>query len=119
MIMATQLKPRAARDRAESKHTLWRDHIGAWQASGLSQRVWCEREGIALSTLSYWRKRLRETGPQAAGGEVAPPRFIPVSLIGTQPAMTIRVGSAMHIEIGPAIERGLLRDLLSALRADP
>lgn len=33
----------------------------AWRESGLSQRAFCEREGINLATFSYWRaKELRE-----------------------------------------------------------
>ena len=33
----------------------------AWRESGLSQRAFCEREGINLTTFSYWRaKELRD-----------------------------------------------------------
>lgn len=35
------------------------DLVRDWPRSGLTQRVYCERHGIALSTFSYWRRRLR------------------------------------------------------------
>lgn len=38
--------------------------LASYRRSGLSQKQWCERSGVKLSTLVYWLKRERE---QAAG----------------------------------------------------
>ena len=44
-----------------------RSHLPqAWRESGLSQRAFCEREGVSLATFSYWRQKER------LGGERAP-----------------------------------------------
>ena len=44
-----------------------RSHLPqAWRESGLSQRAFCEREGVSLATFSYWRQK------ELLGGEGAP-----------------------------------------------
>jgi transposase-like protein len=34
--------------------------LASYRKSGLSQKQWCERSGVKLSTLTYWLKRDRE-----------------------------------------------------------
>ena len=46
----------------ESRVRFWAQHIEGWKSSGLSQRRYCECEGIAVSTLQWWCRRLRENG---------------------------------------------------------
>jgi hypothetical protein len=41
------------------KRELWQQRIQDWKASGLSQKAWCQREQLPLSSLGYWRRRLR------------------------------------------------------------
>jgi len=38
----------------------WRQLIEAWRRSGLSQPVFCREHDVAVSTLQYWRRRLRD-----------------------------------------------------------
>ena len=61
----------------ESRVRYWAQHIEAWKSSGLSQRAYCAREGIAVSTLQWWCRRLRGSGPGDA------PRFVPVAVEAT------------------------------------
>lgn len=58
----------------ESRVRYWTRHIEAWKESGLSQRGYCKREGIAVSTLQWWCRRLRERDPAEA------PRLVPVAV---------------------------------------
>jgi hypothetical protein len=46
---------------AMSKETIWTKRLRAFERSGLSRRAWCAREKVPLSTLDYWRLRLRRT----------------------------------------------------------
>ena len=39
----------------------WEQLMAQYEASGLKQRTFCERHGLAYSTFSYWRKRLRQS----------------------------------------------------------
>jgi hypothetical protein len=38
----------------------WQDLLKTDEDSGLSQRIFCQQQGIALSTFYSWRKKLRE-----------------------------------------------------------
>jgi hypothetical protein len=52
----------------------WARHIEGWKASGKSQREYCERSGIALSTFGRWWKKL---GQRQKGMECRAPVEIP------------------------------------------
>ena len=54
------------------KAALWQARVAAWAASGLTQRAFCAREGLSLSTFDYWRRRHLHGRAGAAVG-VAPP----------------------------------------------
>jgi len=38
--------------------TAWKRLMAQYEASDLSQRLFCERQGLAYSTFCYWRKQL-------------------------------------------------------------
>ena len=98
----------------QSTQMLWEERIAAWQASGLSQSAWCAREGVPLSTLVYWRRKLRGGSVPAMDPKPAS-RFIPVSLTQAKMALTIRAGG-LSIEVAPDIDRDLLEDVLRILQ---
>lgn len=41
-----------------SKQKHWGKHISCWKESCLSQKQYCLRHGIAISTFSYWKRKL-------------------------------------------------------------
>jgi transposase len=43
-----------------SKHQLWAQRIVDWQASGLSQRAFCQQQGLAISTFQNWLRKIRQ-----------------------------------------------------------
>jgi len=45
------------------------ERLGSYRSSGLTQKQWCEKSGVKLSTLTYWLKRERE---QAKGYSLVP-----------------------------------------------
>lgn len=44
------------------KLSYWQQHFKRCQASGLTRRAYCAREGLALSTFDRWRSLSRSTG---------------------------------------------------------
>ncbi len=94
------------------KRELWQRRIEDWKASGLSQKAWCQREQLPLSSLGYWRKRLRA---EESGDVHETPRLIPVSLIQPSSPLTIRLGRQVIIDVGASVDRGLLGDLIAVL----
>ena len=54
-----------------NKRHYWEGKIAAWLTSGLTQRAFCEREGLKRPTFDYWRRRIKPeptlaTAPRAA-----------------------------------------------------
>jgi len=60
----------------------WRVILEQQHASGLSQAVFCEREGIALSTFARWKQRLNGAGvPDSKSGDAADADWIDLSRV--------------------------------------
>ena len=38
----------------ESRRQYWREHVSAWQRSGLSQAAYCRQHGLIPRQLGYW-----------------------------------------------------------------
>lgn len=51
----------------------WQEIVDRFRRSGLSQREFCEDEGLSTSTLSYW---LRKLGSRSAPAELDTAQFI-------------------------------------------
>jgi hypothetical protein len=56
--------------------------LAAFADSGLTQKAFCEREGVALSTFQYWKRRLGQP-PAASGGAQEPASAASVIDLGT------------------------------------
>jgi len=57
----------------KSKRGYWQRHIALWKRSGLSQRQYCIKNSLALSTFGYWNRKLRKPQPAA-------PHFYPLAV---------------------------------------
>ena len=75
----------------------------AWRRSGLSQRAFCERDGIKLATFSYWRAKERRgelpgrsSVTPAAPGRLAP-SLLPVVVAEAPPAPPTPTPPAIEI----------------------
>jgi hypothetical protein len=56
-----------------SKKAFWRQHIDDYERSPLSQNQYCSKNGLALSTFSYWKRKI---GTKTK----ATPRFYPLTV---------------------------------------
>ncbi len=43
----------------------WTKQIREWEASGVSQRAYCEREGLKFAAFDYWRRQVRSNSAAA------------------------------------------------------
>lgn len=90
------------------------------ERSGLSQRDFCTRHGLALSTFTYWKRRERAAGAAQAASFVEVPRplgerqGVPMS----DAAVVIEVPGGVRIELSATTEpkwlAGLLREMGAA-----
>ena len=63
--------------------------LGEYENSGLTRREYCERGGLAVTTLDYWRRR-----------HAAKPRLVKVKVAPDQPAahFTLSLANGRRIE---------------------
>jgi len=64
--------------------------VGAWEKSGVTQRAFCEAEGISLAAFGWWRGRFRREERESRFGDeesrgngengVSSPLFLPVQI---------------------------------------
>ena len=60
---------------AEGKRAYWIKRVAEWRGTRQTQKAFCARQGLALSTFQWWRAKLgRGSQPKAAVS------FVPVSL---------------------------------------
>lgn len=58
-----------------TKQAQWKKRIGQWERSGQSQRMFCAKRDLALSTFQWWRSKLRRSeAPRPAA------TFLPLEL---------------------------------------
>ena len=79
----------------------WRALLSAFAGSGLSQKKFCEREGLAVSTFQYWKRRLAkdEAAPSEAG-----PAVIDLGALDDRPT-----GWEVEIALGEGVSLTLRR----------
>lgn len=58
-----------------TKRVDWKKRIAQWERSGQSQRAFCAKMSLALSTFQWWRRKLRRSDAREA---VTP--FLPLDL---------------------------------------
>lgn len=103
----------SAKTQAQS---IWKDHSEAWMASGISQRAYCEQEGISYYSFVYQHTRLMNQSKKT------PLSFIEAkpepAVIGGQAAgLQLLLPNGIRIGIGSDINPVLLQTVLSVAGA--
>jgi len=65
----------------------WEQLMAQYEAGDLSQRIFCEQNGLAYSTFGYWRKQIR----QSAHNENQPASLIELPMLSTGESRDWRV----------------------------
>ena len=101
------------------KVLLWRRRIEQWERSGLAQTEFCRRGGIAISTFTCWKRRLKSKSPNR-------PAFIPVQLKEEAPARTMPncawaceiVGPQVKLRLRERPDTACLRKLVAVIAGE-
>ena len=82
----------------------WRQLLGAWEQSGLSQAEFCRRRGLKAVNLAWWKRRLKGTADADSGRRAGRPRragrqgFVEVGLRrGSSSAAALRATSRVPV----------------------
>lgn len=90
--------------------------VAEYETSGLNQRQFCESRGLALATLSRYKKRLRESGSEAGGSRwVAVEVSSPNNAIGGGSGLSVVTGRGRKIEVGRGFDAPTLVELMNVL----
>jgi hypothetical protein len=101
-----------------ARRLVWRGHVEALVASGLSREDFCARQGLSRSTLYRWEQRLRgELGKGRALVVAEAVAFVPLCaapLAQTVP-LVLHVGGGMRLELPHDTDVAWLARLLRSL----
>lgn len=100
----------------------WRERMAKWQASGLTVRGFCLRQGLSEPTFHYWRRELRArdaaastAAARSSSGKKSRPAFVPLTVL---PAATVSVEvrcPSGHVVLVSACDAAFLATLFAAL----
>lgn len=102
---------------SESKIEFWRQHIEDCSHSHLSQYEYCRTHDLALSTFSYWKRRL-------IAGKKEPVCFFPLTVeVASQPGspsaasgLSLYLGKdKYHVELSENFSTNTLKQLIVTL----
>jgi hypothetical protein len=84
----------------KSKQAFWTRHVRAFEASGQTRVAYCERHGLAIRSLDYWRGRLSS----ASGSAAAVPAFVALQVRPTASAESLLLecagGAVLRVTCG-------------------
>lgn len=94
----------------KTKQELWTERIEAFLASGLSQRAWCEKQGLRPNQLGYWLRKFRAETPSLKNSRW-------VSLDNIAPAgsgVLLHIGN-VTLEVQRGFDQQVLADVVRSL----
>jgi len=98
------------------KEKFWQNHIRSWQQCSCSQKEYCRRNGLARSTFSLWRRKLKTCSPTSQFYPLVVPSNSKSESKGSQESNTlVLVVKRFRIEIPEGFSGTTLIKLLTAL----
>lgn len=85
-------------------------HIAQWRNSGLSQRVYCERNGLSWTAFKNWSKRVKPVIPNA---QFAPIHITPL----TDSQWIIEAADGLRVRVPAHSDERSLLTLIKVLRS--
>jgi len=90
--------------------------LDRYERSGLSQKAFCQRHGVALSTLQYWRRRARDTDQEPTPSFVEIPQVSGMArVLSSEAAVIIELPGGVRFEVPTGTDAQWLSGLLRAM----
>lgn len=109
----------AGNDKTKLGH--WTQQFKNWETSGITQRAYCEREGLKYGSFDYWRRQIRSTGAtvKSTSAPVAAKKLtlVPVRVSDKRPSdcIVLRNPSGWQLELSGTVDTAWLASLLREL----
>jgi hypothetical protein len=93
----------------------WWNHVAAVQKSGLSRRKYCEQNNLKISSLDYWRNKIKSSSTPVVRPD-SENRWLTLQvadqpIAGTGIGIRLRIGR-LAIDVEPGFDHKLLADVL-------
>lgn len=99
------------------KRVRWAKHIAQWEESGQTQKAFCAKHGLALSTFQWWRARAKQAKPSpAAAVSFLPLTVAPLSKDLASGAVEVELSSKTRIRFEGALAERATERLLARIR---
>lgn len=100
---------------SKGREAFWRAHHESWLNSGLTQKAYCEQEGLKRSSFGAWRTRINERLRNDVKDSTGFVAIKTTRLNSERPSsgILILLPNGVRLGIGYDIEKELLRDLFS------
>jgi len=102
--------------RAGKSREYWRGEVQQWQNSGLTQKEYCNKEGLSLERFGTWKRRFDREGQGHAGALVAvPSKIVSSALLERRQGLGLAVGERYRVEIPDTFSPATLESVLQVL----
>ena len=92
--------------------SFWQGQVADWQASGLTQKAYCEEQGLRYTAFGYWVRKLRREAEPSPGKK--PTCFVPV-VPATATGLSLALPNGLEIRGIDSGNLPLVRQLLEVL----
>lgn len=97
---------------------VWQRNVEAWRQSGLSQKAFCQRNHLALSTFGRWLQQLnKRSNLVSACVEIVPVPCVQAIPVSAPPVVVVMGGGRYRLELADGFQRETLREVLHVLEA--
>lgn len=100
----------------------WQALVAGWAESGLTQKAYCSRQGISVTSFHRWRERLGQEADHGDPGssQAAPMRLLPVQWheapAPSRSGLTLVLATGLRVEVEAHFEAETLHRLLAVVQ---
>jgi len=101
---------------SNDKQDLWKSRIDQYRTSGLSAKVWCDKNHVSYHAMKYWNTKLNKKSTDKPKSPA--PVFVAVPAgpaSHSKPPIVIHLGN-VSIEVSDVCNSQLLSDLIGILK---
>ena len=103
----------------EQKRRYWKQHIGSWQETGLTQAEYCRRHNLKHHQLVYWKKRFLHSEAGVSFVSLKLEDMLPTKDYPDHDSFCLVINNHFKVEIRAGFDAQFLRQLIFALRGLP
>ncbi len=98
----------------------WSKTLDEWHRSGLTQTAFCEKRGVSMWALSFWKRKLgwKANGVQKKQKQNARKRFVPIEIVSQgndYDVVEIRLRNGFVVRVSEDIDGDALDKIISIL----